>query len=117
MFQVGDALFLCLDLALVGLDIIHEHGPLIFTSSTRSNCLLKPLQQLIFGLIQVLYERAHPLNLGVQVIILLLLRRKVLPCLTKVILQSLSFVLDKREGLLEIHDLQLSLVLVILRLE
>ena len=54
LLQVVDLLVLCLDLALVRLDVIHKHCALILTTPASRDSLLEPLQQLILGVVKVL---------------------------------------------------------------
>ena len=64
LFQVVDLLLLCLQLALVRLNIVDKDSSLILTAATRRHGLLQTLQQLVFGVIQVLDQGSHALDLG-----------------------------------------------------
>lgn len=65
-------------------------------------------------MVKVFNERAHPFDLSVKILVLLLLSAEIFTSLAKVVLQALSFVLDERQRLLQIDDLKLSLVLRVL---
>ena len=65
-------------------------------------------------MVQILNKAAHPLNLSVQILAFSLLLSQVFLSLSEVILESLLFVLDQGQLLLEIYDLELSFVLKIL---
>ena len=51
LFEVVDVLLPCLNLTLILLDIIQEHGPIILATSIRRNCLLESLQELVLRMI------------------------------------------------------------------
>ena len=99
------------------MNIVHEHGLLIFTATVSCHGLLQSLQKLILGVVKILDERSHTFDLSVKVGALLLFGRKVLLALTQVILEALPFVLDQSQHLLEVDDLKLSLVLLVLGLQ
>ena len=75
LLEVIDLLVLGLDLALVRLDVVHEHCTLVLATSASRDCLLKPLQQLILSVIKVLDQGTHALHLSAQILIVLLLSR------------------------------------------
>jgi len=100
LLQVADLLVFRQKLALVGLNVVEEHGAFVFAASARAHGLLQPLKQLILRRVEVLDQGAHPLDLGVQVFVLLLLSRQVFAGLAKVVLDARLFVLKQRQRLL-----------------
>ena len=65
-------------------------------------------------MVEIFHQTAHPLNLSVQIRAFGLFLSETLLAFCKVILESLFFILDQSELLLEIDNLQLGFVLEIL---
>ena len=68
-------------------------------------------------MVQILNKAAHPLDLSVQILAFGLLLSQIFLGLSEVILESLLFVLDQGQLLLEVDDLELGFVLEILVFE
>lgn len=114
LLKVTDLLVLGKQLALIGLNVIQEDCLFIFTASACGHCLLQSLQKFVLRMVKVLNQRAHAFNLSVQILGRLTFGSQILLHLTKIVLQTHFFVLNQCVGLLEVHDLELGLVLSIL---
>lgn len=115
--QVRDLLIFGQELALVALNVVKEDCLFVFATPACRHGHLQTLQEFILGVVEVLHKGPHSLHLGVQILRLLLLSRKVFLDLTKFVLEAHLFILDQGERLLEIDDLELCFVLHGLRLE
>ena len=71
LLQIAHLLVLGQQLALVALDVVQQHSLLVFAAATCRHGLLQPLEKLVLGVVQVLDQGAHSLNLAVQILSLL----------------------------------------------